>query len=324
MPEPRLHHLLRPATPPAPGGTEAGTARRIAWWEWNETGDPAHPRVVVCMHGLTRQGRDFDALARDFAPHGRVVCPDAAGRGQSDRLADPAGYAVPTYAADLAALLAHVHARAPVGTLDFIGTSMGGLIGMALCSLPPGTPGALPVPVQHLVLNDIGPQIEWPALQRLGRYVGRAMRFGSAEEAAAGLRAISPGFGPHTDAEWAELSRAMVRPCGGGAPGVELHYDPEIARAFDAITPESSEQAAALMWACYDRIPAQTRVLLIRGADSDLLSAETARAMAQRGPGARLLEFDGVGHAPTFVAEDQRRAVRAFLGIDAAGADGGA
>ncbi len=315
MSEPRLHHLLRPSSPAAQGRAEQDGARRIAWWEWNATGDPAHPHVVVCMHGLTRQGRDFDALARRIAPHARVICPDAAGRGRSDWLADPAGYAIPTYAADLSALLAHVHASQPIGTLDYVGTSMGGLVGMLLCSLPPDVPGALPVPVRRLVLNDIGPAIEWPALERMGRYVGQQMRFPSADEAAAGLRLLSPGFGPHTDAAWSELSRAMVRPRADGGPGVELHYDPAIGQAFEALTPESSQQASALLWHYYDRISART--LVVRGADSDLLSADTAGAMARRGPQARLVEFAGVGHAPTLVDPAQQEAVLNFLDIGA-------
>jgi pimeloyl-ACP methyl ester carboxylesterase len=301
-------------------GAEQGGGRRIAWWEWNATGDPVHPHVVVCMHGLTRQGRDFDALARRLAPHARVICPDAAGRGRSDWLADPGSYAVPTYAADLSALLAHVHALHPIGTLDYVGTSMGGLMGMLLCSLPPGAPGALPVAVRRLVLNDIGPQIEWAALERMGRYVGRQMRFASAEEAAAGLRLISPGFGPHTDAQWAELSRAMVRPRADGEPGVELHYDPAIGQALEAITPEASQQGTALLWHCYDRISART--LVVRGAESDLLSADTACAMARRGPQARVREFAGVGHAPTLVEASQQDAVLAFLGVGAPDARG--
>jgi pimeloyl-ACP methyl ester carboxylesterase len=149
----------------------------------------------------------------------------------------------------------------------------------------------------------------------MGRYVGQQMRFPSADEAAAGLRLLSPGFGPHTDAAWSELSRAMVRPRADGGPGVELHYDPAIGQAFEALTPESSQQASALLWHCYDRISART--LVVRGADSDLLSADTAGAMARRGPQARLVEFAGVGHAPTLVDPAQQEAVLNFLDIGA-------
>ncbi|WP_236748621.1 alpha/beta fold hydrolase [Acidovorax carolinensis] len=163
----------------------------MAYWEWNGTGNPAHPHVVVCVHGLTRQGRDFDTLARALSRHARVICPDVVGRGQSDWLADPAGYQIPQYVADMLALLGQLQQQAPVQTLDWVGTSMGGLIGMALCGQPglgvPDEPSAsaetsvtavgslwpLAVPVRRLVLNDVGPAIEWLALQRIGQYLGR-------------------------------------------------------------------------------------------------------------------------------------------------------
>ena len=120
----------------------------MAYWEWNATGDPQHPHVIVCVHGLTRQGRDFDVLAQRLSHQARVVCPDVAGRGHSDWLADPMAYQVPQYAADMLALLAQLHQEAPIATLDWVGTSMGGLIGMAIAGQP-GLP--LPAPVRRLV-----------------------------------------------------------------------------------------------------------------------------------------------------------------------------
>lgn len=281
----------------------------MAYWEWNATGDSAHPHVVVCVHGLSRQGRDFDTLARALSQHARVICPDVVGRGQSDWLADPMGYQIPQYAADMLAMLAQVHQQAPIATLDWVGTSMGGLIGMGIAGQP-GLP--LPVPVRRLVLNDVGPVIQWEALQRIGLYLGQQARFESLQQAADAMWAISTSFGPHTPAQWLELSRAMVRSVPESAGGgITLHYDPAIAVPFKALTQESAVAGEAMLWQLYDHITART--LLLRGAQSDLLSRATADAMALRGPCAQRVEFEGVGHAPTLVAVDQVAAVTGFL-----------
>lgn len=278
---------------------------RMGYWEWNATGNPAHPHVVVCVHGLSRQGRDFDVLARALSQHARVVCPDVVGRGTSDWLPDPMGYQIPQYISDMLHLLGQVHQEAPIQTLDWVGTSMGGLIGMGVL----GTPGLpLPVPVRRLVLNDVGPVIQWEALQRIGTYLGKFGVFADLQAAADALRAISSGFGPHTAQQWLELSRHMVKPV---QEGVTLHYDPAIAVPFGGATPESAAQGEAVLWQLYDAI--QARTLLVRGAQSDLLTRETAQAMGQRGPRAELVEFEGVGHAPTLVADGQVEAVTRFL-----------
>lgn len=281
---------------------DAQGAHRMAYWLW---GDAHAEHTVVCVHGLTRQGRDFDVLAQALVARApgpiRVVCPDVVGRGMSDWLADPQGYAIPHYAADLLALLGALK----VQTLDWVGTSMGGLIGMAVCAHAQSV-GAT---VRRLVLNDVGPVLEWESLQRIGAYLGKNMHFDSLQQAADALRIIASSFGPHTPAQWLELSRHMVKPDPAG--GVCLHYDPAIALAFKSITREIATQAEAAMWGLYDAITAQT--LVVRGAESDLLSRQTAQQMTQRGPKARLVEFSGVGHAPTFVAQDQMDAVASFL-----------
>lgn len=306
MIEPTLNYVWSAGA--AQSATAQGPANmhRTAYWEWNATGDVRHPHLIVCVHGLARQGRDFDTLARRLSAHARVICPDVAGRGRSDWLADPQGYQVPQYAADMLALLVQVHAQAPIGTLDWVGTSMGGLIGMAVAGQP-GLP--LPVPVRRLVLNDVGPSIAWRALQRIGQYLGQPVHFGSVEQGAAALWAISSSFGPHTPEQWLALSRPMLRPLPEG--GFGLHYDPAIAVPFRALTEEVARAGEALLWQLYDQIGART--LLLRGADSDLLTRATAEAMVQRGPRARLVEFSGVGHAPTLIAEDQVASVEGFL-----------
>lgn len=282
--------------------TDAQGGHRMAYWQW---GAPDAAHTIVCVHGLSRQGRDFDVLAQALLARSpqplRVVCPDVAGRGQSDWLQDPQGYQLPIYAADMLQLLAHLKPA----TLDWVGTSMGGLIGLAVCAHAQ----AVGVTVRRLVLNDVGPVIQWEALARIGTYLGKAQTFDSLQQAADAMWAISQSFGPHTPGQWLELSRHMVKSLPDGR--VALHYDPAIAVPFRAVTQESALQGEGQLWQLYDSITAST--LLLRGATSDLLSPATAQAMTQRGPRAQLVEFAGVGHAPTLIASDQVEAVVSFL-----------
>lgn len=281
----------------------------MVYWQW---GNPKAAHVVLCVHGLSRQGRDFDVLASHLveAAQGeiRVICPDVVGRGESDWLKDPMLYQIPTYAADMLALLAQLHAQAAITTLDWFGTSMGGLIGLVVCGQP-GLP--LPVPVHKLVLNDVGPAIEWLSIVRIGTYLGVPITFDSVQQGADAMWAISKGFGPHTPEQWLALSRPMLRPVPDAPGKLRLHYDPALAVPFKQASEASTLQGEKTLWQLYDNISAQT--LLLRGADSDLLSPATAQAMGQRGPKARLVEFAGVGHAPTVVAANQLAAVAGFL-----------
>ena len=267
---------------------------RMAYAEW---GEADNPRVLVCVHGLSRQGRDFDVLAQALASEYRVVCPDVVGRGRSDWLADPMGYAIPGYVADMVTLLARLNAD----ELHWVGTSMGGLIGLGVAALPGS-------PVRKLVLNDVGPKIEYASLQRIGQYLGLPLRWPSVEAAAQALWSVSQGFGPHTPEQWLALTRPQLVADG---EGYKSHYDPAIAQPFRLVTPEVAAAGEAGLWAAYDRLSCPT--LLIRGADSDLLSHDTALAMSQRGPRARLVELPGVGHAPTLVQPEQVALVRDFL-----------
>jgi pimeloyl-ACP methyl ester carboxylesterase len=289
MNEPRLNHVQC---------LGARGLHRMAYWEW---GDAHNPRVLVCAHGLARQGRDFDVLAGALRDAYRVVCPDVVGRGRSDALADPQGYQIPAYVADMVTLLA----RLDVQTVHWLGTSMGGLIGLGLASLPQS-------PIERLVLNDVGPTIQFEAIARIGSYLGQPLRWRSEDEAADYLLAISAGFGPHTREQWLALTRPMLKADEvGDERGFKLHYDPAIAVPFKSITPELAAAGEAMTWRAYDAIRCPT--LLLRGAQSDLLSHETALAMMQRGPKARLHEFAGVGHAPTLIAPEQVAVVRDFL-----------
>ncbi len=291
--EPRLHHV----TCASPAGLH-----RMAYWEW---GDPANPRVVVCVHGLARQGRDFDTLARDLSADWRVVCPDVVGRGRSGWLLDPRLYGIPTYLADMVTLVARLN----VPEVHWVGTSMGGLIGMALAAQP-GTP------ITRLVLNDVGPVIEPAFITRLLGYLGVPVFWRTLDEAADALWAISRGFGPHTREQWLALTGPQLVPAEQDGPdgpvsGFKMHYDPAIAVPVRAATPETAAAGEAMLWHLYDRIACPT--LLLRGAESDLLSPATAAAMAARGPRCRVHELPGVGHAPMLVVADQREVVRRFL-----------
>ena len=303
---------------------DSSGGHRMAYWEW---GDPAAGHVVLCVHGLSRQGRDFDVLAAALCESAgklghaiRVVCPDVAGRGESEWLKDPMGYQVPVYAADMLALLARLQGKAAITELDWVGTSMGGLIGIVVAGMPAQTIAtaragseSLPLPlVRRLVLNDVGPAIEWKAIVRIGMYLGQAGEFNSVQEAADAMWSVSGGFGPHTSAQWLALSRHMVKPLPNlPTAGFRLHYDPAIALPFRQSTEAGTLQGEATLWQLYDNIAAKT--LLLRGVHSDLLSPQTAQAMTQRGPRAELVEFVGVGHAPTLVVAEQVAAVTNFL-----------
>lgn len=268
---------------------------RMAYKEW---GDPQNRQVLVCVHGLTRVSDDFDRLAAELERDYRVICPDVVGRGRSDRLLSAQHYHVPQYMSDMVTLLA----RADADTVHWVGTSMGGLVGMALASLPE-------TPVAKLVLNDVGPAINSQALSRIGSYVGQDLRFDTFEEAARHIREISAPFGPHSDDEWRKLAMDVLRRDVDGK--WMKHYDLRIVEAFRTITPEIAAQAEEASWRAYDAIRCPT--LLLRGAQSDLLTQQTAKAMTERGPRARLVEFAGVGHAPTLLHDDQIAAVRQFL-----------
>ncbi|GMV59787.1 MAG: alpha/beta hydrolase [Polyangiaceae bacterium] len=270
----------------------------MAYTEW---GEPANPRVLICVHGLTRVGRDFDRLARALADRYRVVCPDVVGRGRSDWLRDPQHYHVAQYVADMVTLIA----RLGVESVHWVGTSMGGLIGIMLA----GQPGS---PIAKLVINDVGPTLDAAALARIGEYLGKPVRFTDLEQAVDYIAAISAPFGLRTRDEWREITETVVRPIRDQqGDGWVLHYDPRVAVPFRAVTPESAAAGEAAMWKLYDAIACPT--LLVRGEFSDLLTRETARAMTQRGPRAKLVEIAGVGHAPMFMHDGQIAVVRDFL-----------
>jgi pimeloyl-ACP methyl ester carboxylesterase len=264
---------------------------RVAYREW---GDPRNRDVLVCVHGLTRSARDFDELARALCAQFRVVCPDVAGRGDSDRLADAKLYTWAQYVADMVTLIA----RLDVEAVNWLGTSMGGFVGLALAAQAGS-------PVKRLVLNDAGPVVGKASLERIAAYVGQAQAFATLEDAEKYVRAISAPFGPHSDAQWRFLTETWVRRSEDGS--WRPHYDTRIAEAYRATMPDKDLQ----LWYLYDAVRCPT--LLVRGEHSDVVSRETAAEMTRRGPKAKLAEIRGVGHAPTFLHPDQIAVVRDFL-----------
>ncbi|HEY6241878.1 MAG TPA: alpha/beta hydrolase [Burkholderiales bacterium] len=270
----------------------ASGLHRMAYLEW---GAPESAKTLVCVHGLTRSSRDFDRLAAEMVRHGyRVVCPDVAGRGDSDWLENPMEYAVPTYAFDMVTLIA----RLDVESVHWVGTSLGGLIGMTIAAMADS-------PIERLVLNDVGPVLTAVSLERIGSYLGKVPPLPTIEAAEQLVRAVSAPFGPHTDAEWRFLTEHVVRRNPDGS--LRMHYDPALAVPFKA---ELAHKDMAL-WNYYDTIRCPT--LVLRGEQSDLLRRDTAAEMAARGPRAKVVEIKGVGHAPTLLHDDQIAIVRDFL-----------
>ncbi|HEX5080167.1 MAG TPA: alpha/beta hydrolase [Geminicoccaceae bacterium] len=263
----------------------------LSFTDW---GAPDAARTVVCVHGLTRNGRDFDRLAEALSADARVICPDMVGRGRSDRLADPEHYALPTYIVHMLQLID----RLALGPVDWVGTSMGGLIGMGVAAADAGK-------IRRLVLNDVGPFLPRAALERINRYLGLDLRFADIAALEAHLRAIHAGFGPLTDAQWRQLAEHVALTLEDGT--LALNYDQRL-----AVPLKRPPIGDVDLWPVWDQI--RCPVLVLRGVESDLLTAETAAQMARRGPHAEIVEIDGTGHAPVLMARDQIEIVRNWLG----------
>jgi pimeloyl-ACP methyl ester carboxylesterase len=271
---------------------DEGGSHELSFADWGAA-DAA--RTVVCVHGLTRNGRDFDHLAAVLSAEARVICPDIIGRGQSDRLADPEQYALPTYIAHMIQLID----RLGLGQVDWVGTSMGGLIGMGVAVADPGK-------IRRLVLNDVGPFLPKEALERINAYLGLDLRFADLAALEAHLRTIHAGFGPLSDAEWRHLAEhsALVRSDGS----LGLNYDQRL-----AVPLKRGPTLDIELWPVWDQI--RCPVLVLRGVESDLLGPATAAEMARRGPRAEIIEIDGTGHAPVLMAKDQIEIVRNWLSL---------
>ncbi len=292
-------------------GLTAHGFHKIFYTDW---GDPASEHTVICVHGLTRNCRDFDTLAQALAVACRVICPDVAGRGRSDWLYNKDDYSYPQYMADMNALIARVSAcpaaagmlgkladaltrRHGSRSLYWVGTSMGGMLGMLLASRPNS-------PIRKLVVNDVGPLIPKASLERIAMYVGKDPRFKTLAELEGYVRTVSAPFGPLTDAQWHHLTVTGAKQHADGTWG--MSYDPDLAAPFRKGPPQDVD-----LWNYWDTITCPT--LVLRGAESDLLLKETAAEMQKRGPRAHLVEFAGIGHAPMLMADDQIKVVKDFL-----------
>ena len=265
----------------------------IRVWGW---GEPAAEKALICVHGLSRNGRDFDTLAADLAPHYHIACPDVIGRGESDRVGQD-HYAYPQYCADMNALIARMTegGRAQV---DWVGTSMGGLIGMMMAAFPKS-------PVRKLVLNDVGPVVSKPALDHIATYIDAVPEFDSVEAAAEAIATNNAGFGPLSREQWYFLAETSVYQRDDGK--WTWRRDPAIGKAFKS-QPILDD---VVLWDVWDAITCP--VLVLRGGDSPLLTAETAEKMMRRGPATEVVTFDGIGHAPALLEEDQIGVIRDWL-----------
>ncbi len=251
---------------------------------YRQWGDERNPKVLVCVHGLTRNGRDFDTLAAALCDDYRVLCPDVVGRGDSDWLADPAGYTYPQYCNDLASLVAASGAE----QVDWLGTSMGGLIGMLLAAQPK-------TPVRRLIMNDVGPFLPKEAVQRIATYVGLELNFENRQTFSAYLEKIYAPFGPFTPSQWENLVESSLRVTADGA--ISFNYDPAIAEPLKAMPMEDVD-----LWSFWDQL--QCPVLVFRGVNSDILLTETAGEMHQRNQQMTQIDVPHVGHAPTLMAPE--------------------
>ncbi len=268
----------------------AGGFHRMAYAEW---GAPSAGRTVVCVHGLTRTGRDFDRFAGALEDRFRVVCPDVVGRGASERLRDPNGYGFTQYVNDMTVLLGRIGAD----RVDWVGTSMGGLIGMIMAAADGS-------PIDRLVLNDVGPLVSKQGLERIRAYLETDWAFDTAAAAEAHIRAVYAPFGPLSDDEWRHIFEHSVRHDEDGI--WRMAFDPGI------VEPMKQEPVDDVdLWPLYDKIACP--VLLVRGAQSDIVTSEVAAEMRQRGPRADVIEFPECGHAPTLMPAEQIAAVREWL-----------
>ncbi len=260
---------------------------------YTEWGDPDNPRVLVCVHGLTRCGRDFDTLAQSLMDTYRVICPDIAGRGESDWLSVKSDYNYMQYMADMACLVARVTDKAE--SIHWFGTSMGGIIGMLLASHQN-------TPISRMVINDVGSFIPKASLERISMYLGASPRFADFDSVVMAVRAVSP-FGEMSDATWNALTAPLVRQEKDGS--WSFRYDPGIAETFKHGALQDVDLSPV-----WKKITCP--ILITRGEDSDLLLRETFEEMKRR-PHVRGIEFPHVGHAPMFQSPEQIAVVRAFL-----------
>ncbi len=268
-----------------------GVLKHMAVHEW---GDAKNARVVICAHGLSRNGRDFDVLADALASDFRILCPDVPGRGESDWFASADHYTIPHYIQAMNAMLTDLG----VSTYDWVGTSMGGLIGMVMAA----TPGSK---MRRFVINDIGPVIERASLDRIASYVGKTPLFPTYMSLFEAVQPINVTFGPLTDEQKHHMVKTSVQERADGQ--WEFKTDPKIGDAFRA----GLAQPSADMWPLWSAV--KQPILILRGVNSDLLSAVTLEKMVATHPDAKAITIADTGHAPMIMDEPTVAAVKQFL-----------
>lgn len=262
---------------------------RLGYTEWNEKG---YDRVIICVHGLTRNGRDFDYLARTIQQDFRVICPDIVGRGKSDWLAKPSLYGFPQYLSDLNALIARLN----VEEIDWIGTSMGGLLGMIMASLPKS-------PIRRLVINDVGPKVPKLALLPIIKYAKSRQEFETLKELETHLRTIYAPFGKLTDEQWAHV--AVHSHIIGTDGKYSLACDPGVTGGWRALFRRSN------FWEYWKKISCP--ILVLRGEQSTILTPTMVIKMQEYQPLMTLVEIPDVGHAPALMDAQQTKLVYDWL-----------
>ncbi len=274
--------------------TPSGSTHEVYWTEW---GAEDHAHVVICTHGLTRNGRDFDYLAKRLGNHCRLVCPDYPGRGMSPKLKNPQHYSIEQYVIDTFSIIKTLE----YNKLDWIGTSMGGLIGMAIASMPEH-------PISRMIINDIGAQIPKQSLYDLAvELTDQPNCFNSMEEVYDYFRNAYPGFGRLEDHHYRHMGDHGVWSSPDGN-GYELARDPAIIEELAKVPPSDLD-----LWDIWKRIKIPT--LIIRGEHSGLLLTETIQEMLKIHTGASVIEFADCGHAPSLMTEDQIGKVSDWLGL---------
>jgi pimeloyl-ACP methyl ester carboxylesterase len=263
--------------------------QKIAYQDW---GSENSQHQTVCVHGLTRNKHDFDHLARSLSDISRVICIDIAGRGESDWLPNPDKYNYQTYLSDIKAIFA----KLKLSNVYWVGTSMGGIIGMLLCADSPYL-------IKKLILNDVGPFIPKSSLLRIKEYVGDPVQFKSIAESTTYFKRTLSGFGDLSDQQWDQLAQNSIKPLEDGK--FALHYDPSIANAFQG------ELEDVDLWNIWDLIEAE--VMTIRGENSDLLLEKTLTEMGTRGPKSKTAVIQNTGHAPALLSESEIKIIKEFL-----------
>lgn len=265
-------------------GIDSQAFHNMVYYEW---GDPNNPKVLLCIHGLFRNARDFDTLAETLSSHYRVICPDMIGRGLSDKVTNPKDYNILTYLSDIAILLAHLG----ITQIDYLGTSMGGIIGMVMAAMHHS-------PIKKLVLNDIGPFVDAKALQEIVTYgtEGSKRSFETLGEVEVYLKKTYSSFAQLSPEQWNHLAECGV--WQNSNKQYELAYDPKIIENVRLAIQNNIPQ-----WALWSSI--QCPILVLHAALSNVLSEDTVLKMQQLQPTLKTIKIPNIGHPVSLMKKEE-------------------